>query len=228
MKIQAIIPTAGLGTRLSSEIPKPLIEINGKPIFVHTINAVLSSERIDSIILVVHEDYISDYRKIVLSYKLDKVKHVVVGGDRRCDSVRNGLNCIDEDTDIVLIHDGARPLIDIDIINSSIDICNIEAAAIVGVPIKPTVKEIDPENLEVVKTLMRKNIWEIQTPQVFNKSLLVDAYKKAEDIDFTDDASLVESLGFKVKVVKGSYKNIKITTAEDLILAEYYLEKGVK
>jgi 2-C-methyl-D-erythritol 4-phosphate cytidylyltransferase len=170
-----------------------------------------------------------NYKSIVSKirrYDIAKIREVVLGGRERRDSVINGLGVIDNRTELVLIHDAARPFIDREILSSVIKEAKISQAAIVGVPVKATIKKVVSCQLSVVsrlvveKTLDRKDLWEIQTPQVFNKDLILKAYKRFKKFPATDDAMLVERLGVKVSVVLGSYNNIKITTPEDLILAE--------
>ncbi len=168
-------------------------------------------------------------------YKIGRIVGVVKGGKRRQDSVFNALKAVDKKTDLVLIHDAARPFIDKKLVSSLICEAKRSGAAIAGVPVKATIKEIkkslpagrqEKSKIKIVgKTLNRGNLWEIQTPQVFRKDLILKAYDKSGNIDATDDAMLVEKLGASVSVVPGSYNNIKITTPEDLILAEAIAKK---
>lgn len=225
MKTQAIIPTAGLGTRLKASAPKPLVLINDKPIFVHTLEVFEQCDHIDNVILVVCEDLLSEIEKEVQQYKLNKVSRIVAGGQTRSESVYNGLNVTDKDTDIVLIHDGARPLITKELIQKAINLCEHEEAVVLGIPVAPTIKRVNDEDLSVKETLDRKDLWEIQTPQVFKRELLIQGYKEAQGNHFTDDAALVEQLGIKIKILQGDHKNIKITTQEDLVIAEAFLNQ---
>jgi len=223
VKAQAIIPTAGLGERFGANRPKSFMELNGKPIFIHTIERFENSSLVDSILLVVHEDYQDQYKESLKKYQIKKVKHVVLGGEFRHISVSNGLQMIDEDTEIVLVHDGVRPLISSALIDQSIQLCLKEDAVIVAVDMKPTIKRVDKESLTVSATLRRDALMEAQTPQVFKKEILRKAYAQEIDQVPTDDSFLVEQLGIKVKILKGDYKNIKITTKEDLEIAKTLL-----
>ena len=220
MNVQAIIPTAGLGTRFPSYVPKPLLLLKKKPIFVYALETFQKSSLIDSIVLVVPKVYLSEYEKIVKKSKLKKVSQIIAGGATRAESVFNGVKATDEETKIVLIHDGVRPFVTAQMIRESIAACRQHGSAVVAVPVKPTIKKVDPKEHVVEQTLNRDDLWEIQTPQVFKKDILLQAYRKFPDFHVTDEAYLVERLGVKVKVVLGSYKNIKITTPEDLVVAE--------
>jgi len=223
MKTQVIIPTAGLGVRLQSDVPKQLVEINGKPIFIHTLLAVQECSSVDSIILVAQKYFVDRCKSLAEEYGLNKVKKIVAGGKYRRESVQKGIEELDEDTKVVVIHDGVRPLISSDTINEAISLCEKENAVIVAVPVKPTIKRINEASLYVEATLKRNELWEVQTPQVFKKDILIEAHNLDGDIDATDDAFLVEKLGINVKVLKGDYRNIKITTKEDIKIAEAFL-----
>ena len=227
--ISAIIPAAGFGLRLKKKIPKALIELKGKPIFVHTLNNLTPHPDIKDIILVVPPGYIKTFENKIRQYRLKKIKGIIGGGLTRRQSVEKGLSLLTPRTEWVLIHDAVRPFINQDIIWACLNAAKKYGAAIVGVPLKATIKKVVRCPLSVVrsfivgKTVDRNNLWEIQTPQVFKKDLILKAYNKFKDENFTDDASLVEKLGAKIKVVLGSYFNIKITTPEDLVLAEAIL-----
>lgn len=224
IKTQAIVPTAGLGSRLKAGLPKPLVLINGKPIFIYCLEALEKSELVESVIVVASEEHIAEFEKNIKKYRLSKVSKIVVGGKERADSVYNGINVLDKDTQIVLIHDGARPLVSKELIDESVKLCYKHEAVVTAVPIKPTLKRIDQKDLEVKETLNRDQIWEIQTPQTFKKDVLIKAHKEGRGTNPTDDAALVERLGVKVKVLRGDYKNIKVTTKEDLVVAEAFLK----
>ncbi len=217
IKVAAIVPAAGKGERLGLKIHKPFVAIGKEPILSYTLKALDDSERIDEIILIVNESCLSKARSLIKKKKLKKVKKIALGGKRRMDSVKNGLSLISADVDYVLVHDGVRPFLDNKIISSVIEGARTFGAAITYVPVKPTIKEVEKGNF-VTATLKRQSLIEVQTPQAFKKDILVRAYKKAFDdaVDATDDSALVERLGIKVKAVFGSYKNIKITTVEDL------------
>ena len=223
--IQAIIPAAGKGTRLKSSTPKPLVLLNGKPLLIYALNIFQKHPLIDSVVLVAPKPLISKFGKLLKKYRLTKVKAVVAGGKTRAESVLNGLNQLDADTEIVVVHDAARPFIAPQIITQAINACRREAAVIVAVPLKPTIKKVNAAGY-VQATLNRRELWDVQTPQIFKKEILQRAYRTVGDLNVTDEAALVERLGEKVKVVKGEYRNIKITTAEDLLMAQLLLKRA--
>jgi len=224
MKVAAIVAAAGKGERLKSKVHKPFVALGKEPILLHALRVLDSSNLIGEIIVVAHQVDIMKARLLLKKAKLKKFKDVVAGGKRRMDSVKNGLAAISEDADYVIIHDGCRPFIDNKMISSVLDAAEIFGAAIVGVPVKPTIKEVEKGNF-VAATLKREALVDVQTPQAFRKDILLRAYDRAfaegvAGADATDDAALVERLGIKVKVVDGSYRNIKITTPEDLRYAK--------
>jgi 2-C-methyl-D-erythritol 4-phosphate cytidylyltransferase len=233
--VTAIVLAAGRGLRFKSKIPKPLIEINSKPIIIYSLVILSKHSHIKDIIVVVNPKNLRSIISKIGQYRIKKIREVVLGGRLRQHSVVNALKVIDSRTDSVLIHDAVRPFIDKKIISLLIKEAKKCGAAIAGVPVKATIKSIKYQvssikaKYIVDKTIDRGNLWEIQTPQVFKKDLIMEAYKKFGDTEVTDDASLVEKLGVRVKIVKGSYFNIKITTPEDLLLAEAILKaKSVK
>ncbi len=220
VKVVAVIASAGKGKRLNNKIAKPLVALNGKPILIHTLKNLSKSNLIQEIVVVVNKAYLNVFKKKIKQFGLKKVKHIVAGGSTRSRSVLNGLNAMAEDCDLVLIHDGARPFVSQGLIKKAIEAAKRFGAAIVAVPAKSTIKKINPEKMEVINTLNRNFLWEVQTPQVFKSDLILNAYKNARSLNFTDDAALLEKLGRRVKVVMGSYTNIKITTSGDLALAK--------
>lgn len=225
MKTQAIIPAAGIGVRLKSALPKPLILIRQRPIIAYTLDVFEQCPLVDSVILVVNENYLDNFKTIVSHYGFKKVVHVVPGGQTRQASVTNGLKVLDQETDLVVIHDGARPFVLPEKVSEAVVTAQKENAVIVGVPTKATIKQIDTQNSLVFKTLNRRELWEAQTPQVFKRELLVKAYEQAGDPLATDDSILVEESGQPVKMIMGDYKNIKITTEDDLLLAHVLVEQ---
>ena len=223
MKTQAIIPTAGAGARFQADLPKPLVKLCGKPLCAVTLAIFEKSPVIDSVILVGQKERLSEFKDIVGQYGLKKVVQIIAGGETRRESVANGLAAIDDDTGVVLIHDGVRPLVSLQVIEGAVALCDQWDAVVAAVPVKPTIKKVNKESLFVEETLDREELWEIQTPQVFKKDILLKAHQQNKDGDPTDDAVMVERLGVKVKVSPGDYKNIKITTQEDLAIAETFL-----
>lgn len=227
MKTKAIIVAAGKGERIGGNIPKQFIQIKKKPILAYTVEKFERCELVDEIILIVPEDYMSFCSYNVIDvYDFRKVKRILCGGKERQDSVYKGLSALPGNTDMVVIHDGVRPFVSSEKIKKTIELCEKEKAVILALPINETVKRVEDEY--VITTLNREKLWVAQTPQVFEYKLILDAYRRAIEDGFvsTDDSSLVERLGFKVKVLEGEYENIKITTAENLALAERMIEKS--
>lgn len=224
--VAVIIAAAGSGMRMGSGIPKQYMEIGGKPVLTRAIEAFENNAFIDHIYVVVHEDYAHYCQKeIIEKFSFEKVKAVVTGGKERQDSVYGALGAMEEDVDLVLVHDGARPFVEEHTINLLLETALAHGAGVVAVPVKDTVKVA--EDQVVVDTPERKTLYSIQTPQGFWKGLLTAAYENAFEQNYygTDDAVLVEKLGQKVYLVKGEYHNIKITTREDLVLGEAMLSE---
>lgn len=223
----AIIAAAGNSSRMQKEINKQFVEIIGKPIIAYSMQPFQDCTLIDEIIIITKEEYIMHCNKIVEEFNLNKVKKIVVGGDSRQKSVYNGLKEITSQTDIVLVHDGARPLVTIEDIECSILECLEHKAVVVGTKVQETVKIID-QNQYITSTPDRNILWTAHTPQTFDYKLLMDAYNKAFDHGFlsTDDSSLVERLGYKVKIIEGNGENIKVTTEKDLHIVKSILENG--
>lgn len=225
MYTSAVVVAAGRGLRFRYKVPKPLIEIDSQPVIIYSLLTLSRHPEIKEIILVANRKNLKAIINKTKKYRIAKIKHIVLGGPKRQDSVKNGLGAICPKTELVLIHDGVRPFIDKKIVSSVIKEAKISGAAIVGVPVKATIKSVRcqvsgvRDRFIIEKTLSRDNLWEAQTPQVFKKDLIVKAYKKFGKMNVTDDAMLVEKLGAKVSIVPGSYNNIKITTPEDLIIA---------
>ncbi|MBU5678162.1 2-C-methyl-D-erythritol 4-phosphate cytidylyltransferase [Alkaliphilus sp. MSJ-5] len=226
LKTSAIIVAAGKGRRMGREYNKQYILLGNKPIVAHTIEVFEDSSLIDEIILVVGKGEVDLVKQIIIEkYNFKKVISIVEGGERRQDSVYNGLRAIDNNCNIVLIHDGARPFITNNIIEEGIEVANKTGACIAAVPVKDTIK-VSNESMDVVNTPNRETLWAVQTPQAFKYQLVMNAYEKLQNsnIEATDDAMIIERLGYTVKIIKGSYENIKITTPEDLILGEGILK----
>jgi 2-C-methyl-D-erythritol 4-phosphate cytidylyltransferase/2-C-methyl-D-erythritol 2,4-cyclodiphosphate synthase len=222
MKTVAIIPAGGSGKRLGAGVAKQYLMLHQCPVLVHVLAALQKSDVIDDIILVVPEDDLASIReRIIEKYGLSKISTVVAGGRERQDSVLCGLRAITEPCDVVLVSDGVRPFITQDMIAQVVTAAVQEGAAAIGVKAKDTIKETTDGDM-VAATLPRQHIWQTQTPQAFQYELLCEAYAEAEKDHFygTDDASLVERIGAKVRMIAGSYENIKITTPEDLVMAE--------
>ncbi len=225
----AIVLAAGQGKRMNSSVRKQYLLIKDKPVLYYSLKAFEESD-IDDIVLVVGEGEEAQVQRDILdSYGFCKVRAVICGGRERYHSVAYGIRSISWECDYIFIHDGARPFLDQETIIRAFDGVRQSAACVVGMPVKDTIKIAD-ENGFVESTPNRSRIWQIQTPQVFERQLIAAAYEKllagekkilAEGIVITDDAMVVEYfMNRPVKLVPGSYKNIKITTPEDLKIAE--------
>ena len=233
-KITAIVLAAGSGSRMKSKTKKQFMEIKGKPVIWYSLFEFEKS-RVDEIILVTGKEDI-DYckKEIVEKYNLKKIKNVVAGGSERYESVYNGLKEVTGN--IVLIHDGARPLINNEIIERSIEGTIKSDACVVGVPVKDTIKRANKEGY-IIDTPNRSVLWITQTPQSFKTDLVKMAYKKMKEelekgnttLNITDDAMVVEEFTTnQVRFVQGDYKNIKVTTPEDIDIAELFIELDAK
>jgi 2-C-methyl-D-erythritol 4-phosphate cytidylyltransferase len=215
--VEAIIPAAGRGERLNSKVPKPLVRINSKPILAYTLEALAGNKFISRIIIAVSEENREAFNLALGKFRLPKIISLVSGGRTRQESVAHCLKELGRDTGFVLVHDAARPFLSERLVADCLKEVKRSGAVVCGLPARATMKKV--KSGWAKETLKREDIWEIQTPQVFRKDILLKAYAKFKNISATDDASLVERLGVKVKVIKGSYYNIKITTPEDLVFA---------
>lgn len=222
--ISAVIVSAGNSTRMGG-VNKQFLELDGAPVIVNTITMFQRSNLIDEIVIVTRESDIEEIKNLIDKYKFTKVSAVVTGGETRQLSVYNGVVNTLKNTDIVAIHDGARPLVTVNVIEETIQAAADYGAAATGVKVKDTVKVVD-DNDNIIDTPDRTYMRFIQTPQVFDKKLYLDAVKTVENSkNFTDDCMLIEAYGKTVKFVHGDYENIKITTPEDIELAENYLKR---
>lgn len=230
MKVAVLIAAAGMSNRMKSDINKTFIKIDGKPVLAHAIQKFEDCDYIDDIYVIAREeevDYVWEH--IIGESDFFKVKDVIAGGNTRQKSIKNGLNRLPDDVDVLLTHDGARPFIHIETIESSLEELMVKRAVCVGVPVKDTIKMTIDDGSEIVHlTPKRSLLWQAQSPQVFMAEDLRRAYAYAarEGIEATDDSSLVEKIGIPVTMVMGSYDNIKITTPEDLIIAELFAKSS--
>ena len=225
-KVTVLIPAAGMGKRMGKAVAKQFLLLGDKPMLAHTLLAFQRAPEIDEIIPILsQEDMESCLRDIVERYHITKVKTLVVGGKERQESVLHGLQKLEKDVSIVLVHDGVRPFVTQEMIREVVERARKGECVIFGVPVKDTVKEVDGKGM-VRHTLDRRGLWAIQTPQAFPAKVLKHAYEESTKHNAigTDDAMLVEQAGGKVRVIMGSYENIKITTPEDLVLAEEILK----
>lgn len=224
MKVGAIIPAAGRGKRIGASIPKQFLEIQGRPLLHHTLTVFASCKLIDYVVLVMPRADVNEVGKDWMNkYKI--VQEVVVGGEQRQDSVYNGFNSLEKGTDIVVVHDGVRPFTTPQMITATVEAAQQHGAAITAIPVSDTVKQA--ADGFVKQTVSRDGLWRVQTPQAFQHGLLQQAFKKAQKDSYygTDEGSLVEYLGERVKIVPGSELNIKITRKEDLVLGESLLSR---
>ncbi len=227
MRTAAIVPAAGTGSRMNRTVPKQYLPLGGKPILARTMESLDGNPIIDEIIPVLDTKDFDDFRKKILKpHRLKKIKRIVAGGRTRQESVYNGLKELEEDFDLVLIHDAARPFIEDETVIEVIAQAAAHGAAAAAVPATDTIKKSDMDGF-ISGTVPRDGLWAVQTPQAFRRGLILKAHEQAEKDGFqgTDDASLVERLGQKVKIVEGSRWNFKITTAEDLVIAESILRE---
>jgi 2-C-methyl-D-erythritol 4-phosphate cytidylyltransferase len=226
MHVTAIIPAAGEGARFGGAVRKQFVTLNGLPILSHTLRALAASDVLAEAIVVVPPGEEPLGRDAVHSAGVALKTEVVLGGRERQDSVYNGLQRARPDTDLVLIHDGVRPFVSREVVLAVVEAAVEWGAAVTAVPVTDTIKRVSNDGL-VVETPSREHLWAIQTPQVFGYELLMRAHRAARHhgIVATDDAALVERLGERVKVVKGSYENLKITSEEDLPLAHLILRR---
>ena len=227
MMVAAIIAAAGVGIRMGQQISKPYLLLAGKPILAHTLEIFEKTPEVHEVTVVVHPDELDYCQDVVISpFGFKKVLRLVPGGKERQDSVYHALKTLEreDDLEIILVHDGVRPFITPDHIRSVIQGARQHGGAILGLPAHDTLKRVNPQG-EVLHTLERQDIWQIQTPQAFQAGLLWRAFVDAYSRDFlgTDEASLLEALDQPVVVLPGSPFNLKITTPEDLQLAEALL-----
>ena len=216
----AIIVAGGKGTRIKSAIPKQFIELNGKPILLHTVEAFANYSTTLNIVLVLPREDFKTWESICRKFNFRRPILLQEGGSTRFQSVKKGLEKIDGEG-LVAIHDGVRPLVSIDLIGASFRMAAEHGSAVAAVQLKESIRITDRDN---TKALDRSHYRLIQTPQTFDLQLIKKAYQTLEDPSLTDDAGVAENAGHKVSLFEGSYANIKITTSEDLIIAEALLK----
>lgn len=223
-KVIAIVPAAGIGKRYGEGKNKPFVSLGNKPLLVWAVEVLQGLPEIIEIIPVVKEPDIKLCSRLFEDYKITKIRRIAPGGRERQDSVFHGLSLIHDKDSVVLVHDGVRPLIEPSVIKDALQQLNGCDGVVVGVPLKDTVKEV--RDGIVRNTPKRDLLWAVQTPQIFYYQALYDAYEKAMADSFytTDDSALVERNGGKIKMFQGSYTNIKVTTPEDLLIAEVFLK----
>jgi len=223
-KVGAIIVAAGSGLRFGER--KQFKKLGTKPLYLYSLQKFIDCILINEIVLVVPKDL-----KNTISNEVCKISpriNVVEGGKLRQDSVLSGIKGLSDNCDIICVHDAARPFISVDLINKTVSACENNAGAVVAIPSNDTVKEIDTDNNRIKRTIPRKTIWLAQTPQTFHRNNLKKAllYARDNEIHVTDEATLLESLEYKIVVVKGSSDNFKITTLNDWKFAELMVERN--
>ena len=224
MKVAAIIPAAGIGMRMESSIPKQFVKVAGRSVLVRTLQKFISCQLIHTIQLVLRKTEIESFKKEIEGSKMLESIRFVEGGETRQESVYRGFKEVEPDTNIVVIHDGVRPFVEVEMIKAVIRTATKKGSAITVLSCFDTVKEINQD--QVVNTLPREKIVMVQTPQAFKYEILKESFERAEIDGFqgTDESSLVERSGFPVTVLLGSERNIKITKPTDLPLAELYAQ----
>jgi 2-C-methyl-D-erythritol 4-phosphate cytidylyltransferase len=226
--VGVVILAAGVGKRMNSTTPKQFLKLQGKPILIHTLETFEKHHRISWITVVTNQDSFAQVNHMLHKYGLQKVRQIVIGGEERQDSVYAGIKVTQ--TELIMVHDAVRAFVTADEISALIDeVSENQPAATLAVPVKDTIKKVNEAGL-VEETLNRQELWSIQTPQMFERNLLLQAHERAltHEVLATDDAMLVEMLGSPVKIVRGEYTNIKITTPDDIFLGEAILAKREK
>lgn len=219
MSVGVVIPAAGQGKRMGTKECKQFLTFQDRPVLIHTLHIFETHPEVDEIVVAVREDEIGRVRRMIEEAGLKKVTHVVPGGAERQESVYRGLKALSSEW--VLVHDAVRPFVSHEAIDRLLAAVKMHGAAILAVPVKDTVKMVDAAGI-VENTPDRNRLWIVQTPQAFRADMLVEAHEQGRHTGaiVTDDAMLVEELGIDVRVVTGEYTNIKLTTPDDLVLAE--------
>ncbi len=217
-RVVAIVPSAGYGRRLGLKKKKPFVLLNGKPIVSYALKTLDGCSAIDRIIIASENSCVNSFKALAKRYRFKKVTDVIIGGKTRAESVRNCLKIVDRSFDIVLIHDGARPFVTKSMIEESIRLSRKYGGCVVAVPESDTVKLAD-KGMFIKDTPDRSRLFRAQTPQTFRREVIKKAYAGFKK-GVTDDSGLAEKTGARIAILEGSYKNIKITTKEDLKFAE--------
>lgn len=217
MNKYAVIVAGGSGTRMGTETPKQFLTLGNAPILMHTIKRFFAADAKIIIVLVLPEEQVERWHQLCIQNNFSIPHHIVFGGKTRFQSVRNGLNCIGENEGLVAIHDGVRPFLSKQIIETSFKAAKDKGNAITSVDSKDSIRVMN-------KAINRSDVKIVQTPQCFKLSVIREAFHNAPNEQFTDDASVVEAMGVKINLIEGSYQNIKITTPEDMAMAEAILQ----
>lgn len=221
--VAVILLAGGVGSRMKADRPKQFLELQGKPVLMHSLELFMSLEGVSQIVVVLD----ASYRDMFSEYEEDERLSFADPGEERQHSVRNGFAKCEKDAGLICIHDAARPLVTREDIGRVLDDAREHGAAVLGVPVKPTIKETEDGEF-VLKTLERSRLWEVQTPQVIQPDLLAEGFELVDDLglEVTDDVSIVEQIpGKKVKLTLGDYSNLKLTTPDDMIYADAILDQ---
>jgi 2-C-methyl-D-erythritol 4-phosphate cytidylyltransferase len=221
-QVSVVVVAAGKSSRMGG-IDKTFVPVLEKPLVAHTLSPFEAFPLVREVVLVLAAEELGRGKRLLQEHHLRKVRHVCAGGERRQDSVRNGLESL-QSGQWVVVHDGARPCLDQSMLERGLDAVQETGAAVAGVPVKDTIKVVSSHRM-VLDTPARDTLWAAQTPQIFRYDLLMEAHQKCTQT-VTDDAAMVESLGYPVKMFLGSYKNIKVTTPEDLATVKIFLSRG--
>ncbi|MGE0930079.1 2-C-methyl-D-erythritol 4-phosphate cytidylyltransferase [Peijinzhouia sedimentorum] len=211
-----IIVAGGSGIRMQSQTPKQFMLLLGKPLLMHTINCFTKAYNDIRIVLVLPSDHFETWKQLCKEFSFEVPLEIIAGGYTRFQSVRNGLAQIRND-ELVAVHDGARPIVSTEVIKKAFECAKANGSGVAAVPLKESIREGSQANS---KARDRRNFYLIQTPQVFKSEILISAFLQEEKDTFTDEASVVESMGQSIMLSEGDYRNIKVTTAEDIIVAE--------
>ncbi len=226
IKFSVILPAAGRSTRFGGgELKKVYVSLLGQPVWLHSARRFAARPDVSGVVVVISADDQAYFRDQFSDVCQELGIQIALGGETRTDSIANGINALSSDSEFIAIHDAARPGIDNAMIDSVFNSAAGSGAAILALPVPGTLKRVSIEG-KISETVPREGIWEAQTPQVFRRQLILEAYQKQGDQPATDDASLVERLGHPVSVVRGALKNLKITTQDDLAVAEKLLADG--
>jgi 2-C-methyl-D-erythritol 4-phosphate cytidylyltransferase len=218
----AVIVAGGSGTRMQSALPKQFLELNGKPVLMHTLEAFQNTTSSPQLILVLHSDYHGLWKELCDKHQFAIQHTLISGGQTRFHSVKNAIDQITDKNVLIAVHDAVRPLISIAVIDEAYRYAEAHGSAVVAVKSRDSVRQL---NGSVSHSLNRDGIYLVQTPQTFQSALLIKAYEQPYDPKFTDDASVVEQSGVPVQLIEGNYTNIKITFPEDIAIAEALISK---
>lgn len=232
MIVHAVIPAAGQGKRLGGAVKKQFLTLDGLPILIHTLIPFQQSPFVNEIVCVVPKEDLSFFEGIISEHRLGKVKQILPGGERRQDSVWAAVSELrrrSDPSDLVLVHDGVRPLVTADLIERTVAAAGEIGGAVAALPVTDSLKRVSSDKM-ICESLPRAGVWAMQTPQVFRLGLLIEAYQKAgeEGFEATDEAMLVERIGHPIRCIEGSIENLKITTPPDLKTAERLLRSRGK